>query len=715
MNKVAPKDTGGGKGSKDDKDTRLGLSRPRQREILARALKRFKRASEAEAENRKDGVDDQKFEAGNQWPANIQAQRTFDKRPCMTINRLPTLINQITNSQRENRPAITISPIGDRGDPKVAKMYRGLIRYSDRQSDAELAYDTAFHNAAAAPGWGYWRTLTRYDRTDSFDQTITIAPIRNPYTVYIDPDHKNPTGADAKFWFISEMMSREDFEDEYPHAQKMPWTESGIGDMQKNWIEKDRIRIAEYFEYESNKRTLLRLGNGSVVWKDEADEKAIEQFGVIEERESDEKQVKWYKLTAVEVLEEREWVGKYFPIVKVVGNQLDVEGKVIESGVVRNAKDAQRSYNYCTTMEMEGVALVPKAPYIGAFGQFEGHEDKWRQAHTKSYPYLEYNPVMISGQMAPPPARQPMAQMPQGWEALKQAAAQDLLATTGIRFDSTLQERMYDESGKALRELQHRGDIGSYHYIDNLSRSLRRQGEIYLDLIPKIYNRRQVMTILREDDSEERVMIDPNAPKPHSQEKDPQTGKMMDVFNPTIGQYGVTVTVGPSYASRRIEALERMTEFARAFPQAAPLIMDLVAKMEDWEGSEEIATRLAKALPPGLLTPEMKDVPPQVQAILGQLQQQVQQLTQEKTAMMQQLMSQDKDRAITMDKIQKDFDAKLLGIVAKIETEANKAAMKAVESHNKVMAGEFKDLAQGVTELKEALINPQKGNSKANA
>ena len=59
-------------------------------------------------------------------------------------------------------------------------------------------------------------------------------------------------------------------------------------------------------------------------------------------------------------------------------------------------------------------------------------------------------------------------------ETAVQGAAQDMMAATGIRFDATQNERMIDESGKAIRELRRSGDLGSFHYADNLGQSLRR-------------------------------------------------------------------------------------------------------------------------------------------------------------------------------------------------------------------------------------------------
>jgi Phage P22-like portal protein len=686
MNKLPPANATGGKGSKDDqKNTRLGMSRSKERAVLDRARKRMDKATKSESENRKAALDDLKFYRGEQWPSDVQAQRNFDQRPCLTINKLPTFVNQATNDVRQNRPAINVSPVGDKGDPEVAKMFAGMIREIERKSVADIAYDTAFATTARC-GFGYWRVITEFEKPNSFNQVITVKRIRNPFTVYLDPAHEEPDGSDAKWAFISDMLPRSEFTDEYPDAQPMPWTEGGIGDSQKSWIGKDEVRIAEYFEVVTEKRTLVRLSNGATGWRDDMDPRVLARFAVEEEREADCNKIKWYKITAVEVLEERDWPGSWIPVVKVIGDEVDIEGKVHYNGIVRNAKDAQRMYNYWVTLLTELIALQPKAPFIGAEGQFEGHEQEWKTANVKSTPYLEYKVETVDQKPLPPPQRQPMTQPATGVMAAMQGSAQDMMATTGIRFDATTKDLMYDESGRALRELRKFGDLGWFHLVDNLSRSLRHTGVIIVELIPKIYNSRRIETILREDGGEERVTIDPAAEKPMQETRDPQSQKVMKIFNPTYGEYGVTVTIGPSFATKRIEAAESMMDFVRAIapaaPQAATGIMDLIAKNQDWPGSEEFATRLSKLvaqLHPGITAPDIKDVPPQVQAVLMGMQSQLQQSQQQIVQLTKALTDQQADRAQRDRKIELDFEAKVLSTMQKADQSANAHLLSRIE------------------------------------
>lgn len=710
MNRIPPgRLPRGGKGAKDDPEIlTLGIDRDEDAAILERARKRFDLCISQEAENRTAALKDLKFKAGEQWDASIAAQRNNDHRPCITVNKIPTFVNQVTNEQRINRPTINISPIGDRADPEVAKMYRGLIRYLERESHADLAYDTAFDSSASI-GWGYWRNGTEYLDPKSFEQTITISRIRNTLTVYMDVMCQQPDAADAKYAFVTELIPREEFAELYPHAYTTSWTESAIGDTFKNWVQDKNIRIAEYFEIVQDKRTLVQLSNGHTGWEDELSDEAkagidAGRIEVVAERESAVPRVKWYKHTAVEILERGDWPGCWIPILRVIGNEIDIEGKVTLSGIIRNAVEPQRLYNYAHTSMVEVIALQPKAPYIGAEGQFEGHEDKWQNANVKSYPYLEYNPVSLQGNVLPPPARQPPPQASTGWQQLNEAFAQDMMATTGIRFDATLQERVVDESGRALRELRRSSDTSTLQYYDNLCRTLKHQGKIFLDLIPKVLDTKRIVTILRDDDTEEQVMIDPNAEKPYVKGRHPITGKVLKIFNPNIGKYGVTVTIGPSYATKRIEAAESMMDFIRALPAAAQATMDLIAKNQDWPDAEQFEARLKKLLPPGLITPDnMQDWPPEAQALVGNMQQQLQALTQQLVAAQKVATDKTRDQAIEADRNQKNFEEALLKVVADVETKMAKVQAGIETSFMTHIGSKLAELGEGVGQLMHAI------------
>lgn len=662
--------------SAEDEEKARKNERARQKrldeKIVELARKRFKRCIDAEDENRKKALEDLKFKAGDQWPADIAQQRSNDKRPCLTINTIPTLVHQVTNDLRQNRPTINVSPVGMNSDKEGAQAFAGMIRGIERESQAEVAYDTAITSSVDI-GFGYCRVVTEYENDDTFDQVIRLSRIRNSFRVYLDPERQEPDGSDSKFGFISDLLTREEYREKYPKANLLGWTERGSGDDLQQWIQKDYVRVAEYFTVEHEMKRLVQLETGHVGFYDDLDEQLkadVEsgKVGILNERESEVQRVMWRKITGLEVLETIPWLGRWIPIIEFLGEEIDVQGKVLRSGMIRNVKDSQRMKNYWATAKTEMVALAPKAPWVMAEGQKEGHEYEWENAHVKTFTTLEYVPVSLEGQPVPPPSRQPMVGIPEGVVQAEQSSQQDMMATTGVRFDATAQDRLYDESGKALKEIRRNVDIGSYHFMDNACRSLRHVGRILVDLIPKVYDTRRVVTIIREDDTEERMTVDPELGQPFQHTPQARNLAARKIFDPTVGMYGVTVTIGPSYATKRIEATEQLMRFIQAIPEKGTLIAHLIAKYSDWPGADEAYKILVKALPPQLLAPDPRDLPPAIASFVKSLTNQISQLAAERVQLLRDLTDQKADRAVRQQKIDRDFEAKILKVITDAKT-----------------------------------------------
>lgn len=690
-------------------------------DLISKAKKRFIKARTTEASNRTDALDDIKFLNGEQWSAADASARASEGRPCLTQNRLPTFANQITNDQRQNRPAISISPLGDKASKKDAKIAKGMIRAIERDSNAEVAYDTGFQSAVHN-GWGYWRIAADYEGEDTFNQVLEILPISNPFNVYLDPN-RTPFGLDAEFGFISEMLPKDEFEDEYPDATPTPWGEAGVGESDKEWITNDEIRVAEYYYFKREDRELVMLSNGFQGYEDDLHEdiKKMIADGTLEveaRRTVSVKKLKWCKITALEVLEEQDCDGQYIPIIECNGTVFNINGKIIRKGIVRDAKGPQRMLNYYDTLEAENVALQPKAPFIMEEGQVEGHEAKWQNANRKSFSYLLYRGTSVSGKPAPPPQRQQFAGPPQALLSAKEGQQEALKAVTGIRFDATMSERMQDESGRAIRELNRNANLGAYHYIDNFGRALKNTGIVLMDLIPYKYDTKRIVAILDDTGAEERVMIDPYMDKAHGEAvgttPDSNQPERVKVFNPKIGRYSVTVTIGPSYATKRVEAVESQIELIKAVPQIGPMIADIIAKNSDWDGADEIATRLAKALPPNMITPAQGDMSPQVQALVSGLQQQVQQLTMQTQQLIRELSERDKDRGVIEMQINKKFEAEMVKVASTFEAKMQEIQAKTQQHMNATIGRQLAEVAKSIKSFEATNIQAQQQGAQLN-
>ena len=616
-------------------------------DVLATARSRLDLAMSALSESREDEIDDLKFYAGSpdnhwQWPADVLATRgavqgqTINARPCLTINKLPQHVRQVTNDQRQNRPGAKVIPVDDDADIEIAEIFNGMIRHIEYISDADVAYDTACENQVAY-GEGYLRILTEYCDADTFDQDIRIGRVRNSFSVYMDPTIQDPTGADAKWCFITEDITKDDYARMYPNAAPITTLQSlGVGDQSiSNWLNEDTIRIADYYYIDHDKATLnLYPGNVTAFSGTPEDRQLAAIYGNSKKsREADRVKVRYCKINGYEILEERDWAGKWIPIIRVVGNEFEVDGRLYVSGLVRNAKDAQRMYNYWVSQEAEMLALAPKAPFIGYGGQFEGYEDKWKTANTQNWPYLEVNPDVTDGQGSAMPLPQ-RAQPPMASTGLLQAkagAAEDIKSTTG-QYNASLGMGSNERSGKAILARQREGDVGTYHYGDNLARGVRHIARQLIDLIPKIYDTQRIARIIGEDGETKMVKINPEQDQAVNKIED-QNGIVIEkIYNPGVGKYDVVATTGPGYATKRQEALEAMAQLLQGNPQLWQVAGDLFVKNMDWPGAQEMSQRFKKTIDPKLLSegddnPALQAANQQIQAMGQEMEQMHQMIT----------------------------------------------------------------------------------------
>ena len=637
--------------------------------VLATARSRLDMAIAALSESREDEIDDLKFYAGSpdnhwQWPADVLATRgavqgqTINARPCLTVNKLPQHVRQVTNDQRQNRPSGKVIPADDHADVEVAEIFNGMVRHIEYISDADVAYDTACENQVSY-GEGYIRILTEYCDENTFDQDIKIGRVRNSFSVYMDPTIQDPTGADAKWCFVTEDISRDDYERMYPDSAPITTLQTlGVGDQNlSQWLTEDTIRVADYYYLDYDRATLnLYPGNVTAFEGTPEDKQLKAIYGKPKRsRESDRVKIKYCKINGYEILEERDWAGKYIPVVRIVGNEFEVDGRLYVSGLVRNAKDAQRMYNYWVSQEAEMLALAPKAPFIGYGGQFEGYENQWKTANTNNWPYLEVNPDVTDGAggMLPLPQR---AQPPMASSGLLQAkagASEDIKASTG-QYNASLGMGSNERSGKAILARQREGDVGTYHYGDNLARGVRHIVRQLVDLIPKIYDTQRVARIIGLDGETKMVKIDPSQQEPVKKITDANNPDIVidKIYNPNVGKYDVVVATGPGYATKRQEALEAMAQLLQGNPSLWAVAGDLFVKNMDWPGAQEMAKRFAKTIDPKLM--EDSDKSPELQMA----EQQMQAMGAEMEQMHQ--MIQNVGKSIEMqDMERKDFEAQV--------------------------------------------------------
>lgn len=546
-------------------------------------------ADEAESDWRDHALDDLKFAHGEQWhPMLLQARKD---RQCLVIDRSGTPLRQIVNEGRQNRLGIVVSPAGNGATMETAKTIKGLIRNIEQQSTADIAYTTA-RTAAVSIGRGYVRVLPVYTDDFSFQQELRIVPVRNVFSVRLDPHHIMPDASDINWFFVVDRVSRSTYEQEHGKLpeEAAAWTATG-----DSWLTADEVQVAEYWWREWHPMDLVLLDDGMV--KPVSRLERSERARITERRTARVPQVWYAKINGYQVLHKSRWQGRYLPIAQFVGELWDIEGKVDYQGLTRRLKDPQRQYNYFESAKAELVALAPKAPFIAAFQQIEGFQNFWATANTVPHSYLPYQPVVVAGQVLPPPQRQTAEPPIQAMVAGAQLAADEIKAISGY-YDPALGQQTPDQSGVAIGKRQSATNTGSFHYVDNERWCIRHVGRILVDALPHYYSGERSERIVGDDGRAQQVTL--NTKQPYL---DPETGQEV-LYDVTVGKYDVTVDAGPSFATKRIEAVATLKELMAAAPQLMQIIGDDFLGSLDVDLAEHMSERVRKTMPPALLQGE---------------------------------------------------------------------------------------------------------------
>ncbi len=635
------------------------------KDFLATARTRFKMAVDAENKFRGQALDDLRFLVGDQWPGETKTQRSEENRPCLTINRMPAIKSQIVNEQRAQRPAITVKPVGDGADVDTAEIWQGIVRHIQVNSDSEIAEDCCFEHMVTS-GKGYLEVVSDYLPGRTFDQELYIRRIKNPFTVYCDPMSQWADESDANWKFKICDYDYSEYKQLFPNTSLSTLSDfNSIGDNFAGWGDSKTIRVAEYWHKEWTDEELIHLADGTQLSRKEYNQMSegmAEPPKIVKKRKYRKCTVECDVINAIEIIDSYTFPGTvgYIPLIPCLGEDFDVNGERELYGIIRNAKDAQRSINYFRSYAAEVIALAPKAPWVGWKGQFK--DVKWQNANVVNYAYLEADMVTTSGQPAPSlPQRNQFEPPIQAILAMSQAVDMDLKAVTGI-YEPSLGQNKTDQSGKAIEALQKQGGLTNLNFTDNLSRTLRHIGRVILDAAPFIYDAPRVQRIIKPDGETTHVIV--HAGRAHAADA-LKTQDVSEVYDLSVGTYDVVIDVGPSYQTKRQEAFAMQMQLAQADKsgEIIKIAGDIIVGNSDMPGAKQIAARMKKTVPPNLLDDDKSDPKVQLQQATAQLSQ-AQQVNQELMKHNSEMMD-----TIKTDQIKSQTDIQIANIRAAAQVE----------------------------------------------
>jgi hypothetical protein len=694
--------------------------------IVEEARKRFKRAENFYSTLRQQAIADTQFVMGDsdngwQWPMDIRNRRTADRRVMLTVNMTAQHCNQIINQIRINKPSAKVSPVDNGADKKTAEILGGLLRNVQISSHADDAHDVAAEHAIYG-GEGYWRVYTEYETPESFNQVIRIGPCPNPNLIFIDPDAKELDKSDARWGFVFEDISREQFKRDYPNIDPANWVP---GPTDSSWVSKDTVRRAEYFYCEDVKDKALLLAGGQTMLKSALPENVRyvapqgdapgsltmpdgQMVAVFKERDTERRRWYWCELVGGEdqPIDKREWPGQYLPIITVVGKELNVNGQIVRKGLVRDLKDPARMVNYAYSETVQTLALQNRVPYLAAAEALEGYEEIWKSANLENRPYLPWNALRDDGTPIPQPQRQPPPIMPEAQVRLLGLSTEQMRAASGQQ-NANFGIRSEASSGVGIERLKVQGEIATFHFPDNLRRALQYEAKVVIDLIQKVYDTKRVVRILGLDGKEETAVLDPEMPGAYQEIEGAE--EIERIFNPLVGRYDVVINTGPTFQTQRQEAFATLTEMSARNPQLLQVAGDLIMRAADFPMAEELATRLEKTLPPGLADakPGQGAQPdPQVMAMVQGMDQALQGMTAdmerlaaENAALKQQLGDKQGELVLKSDaNIVNDKEA---------EAKLKEADARLIEADAKRIEAQAKAQAEIIRAQSEAMEPPE--------
>lgn len=567
-------------------------------------------------ENRTQAIDDKKFAAGEQWdPIVLQHRKGL---PCLTINSVPQFVAQLTGDWREAKRGIKVVPAED-DDTDKASIRADLIRAIEMQSRADRVYANAFESTVQC-GDGDFRIAVEYARDDVFDQDIFIRPIDDALSVVWDRLSVDPTGRDARHVFVDDVLPRKEFERKWPKVKISELSQSYQNDlMAAGWIDTDTVRVTEYWRMVTRNRLLCLFEDGSVreVSADNIDTIQQKHGAPIKTRLAPCSYAQMHLVTGFDILSgPYEYKLNRVPIIRLMGRQVNVNGRRVRYGLVRFMKDSVRLKNFWRSVAAEQLGYAPKAQWIAPESAVEGREDAFRKAHLSRDPLLVYNDdAVVPPQRLDPPV--PQAALLN--EA--QVNAQDMKDVTGIH-DASLGIRSNEISGRAINARQREGDIASLTYYDNANAAVLEAGDVINQLISQVYDGTRVIRTIGEDEQQKFIRV--NDPM------DPQSPDL------SVGQFDVALSTGTSYTTRRVEAAQAMMDAIQVWPQLIQVAGDIVAKAQDWPGADKLAERLKKTIPAQFLDEEERseDGAPQITPeMVQQVQMELETLRQENEAL----------------------------------------------------------------------------------
>lgn len=581
---------------------------PGAADVIMEARKRFRWCAEWESNARARFIDDYKFANGDsdngyQWPNSIRRNRDVDQRPCLTMNLIRQHNLIISNEARKNKASPKVVGTGNGATEASAGVFRDVCRYVELKSRAQEAYTMA-RKYQIDGGIGFWRLITKWATPDSFDQEVAIMPVPDPLSIYLDPDINQLDGSDARFGFAFDNVPKDEFDDAYPEWVGIVGENPlGIASSDDDWVSREHVRVCEYFrKVTTDDRVISFLDSNrqrKTMLESQLPENVVKGLlaqPLTKTRPTKTEKIEWYLIAGDSIVDHTIWVGKYIPLVRIIGEEIVIEGILDRKGHTRAQKDAQRMYNYNASAQVEFVALQGKTPWIAAAAAIEEYETMWNTANVVNHSVLIYNAFDDQGNPMEKPERTPPPGASPAYATGMETAFNQIMMVSG-QWQNAMGMAGNERTGKAIGLRQEQSATATFHFQDNYEVGLKFTATMLIDLVPKVYDSKRILSIMAEDGATYELVIDPGAKQAYAEQQAENGQAVQRIFNPRVGMYDVAPSVGPAYGTKREEARDMLTLILTQAKELTPVIGDLLVGDMDFDSAKEAARRLKRMVP----------------------------------------------------------------------------------------------------------------------
>ncbi|HCD9772911.1 portal protein [Enterobacter hormaechei] len=569
-----------------------------------RVMLRFDRAYTPQQDVREKCIEATRFARvpGGQWEgataAGTKLDDQFEKYPKFEINKVATELNRIIAEYRNNRITVKFRPGDKEASEELANKLNGLFRADYEETDGGEACDNAFDDAATG-GFGCFRLtsilVNEYDPMDE-RQRIAIEPIYDPSrSVWFDPDAKKYDKSDAMWAFCMYSLSPEKYEAEYGKTPPASLDVTTMTSWEYDWFEPEVVYIAKYYEVRKESVDVISYRQpltGEIATYDSdqiediQDELAIAGFEEVARRSVKRRRVYVSVVDGQNFLEKpRRIPGEHIPLIPVYGKRWFIDDIERVEGHIAKAMDPQRLYNLQVSMLADTAAQDPGQIPIVGMEQIRGLEKHWEARNKKRPAFLPLREVkdkagnIVAG--ATPAGYTQPAVMNQALAALLQQTSADIQEVTGG--SQAMQQMPSNVAQETVNNLMNRSDMASFIYLDNMAKSLKRAGEVWLSMAREVYGSDREVRVVNEDGTDDIALM-------NAQVVDRQTGRVVALNDLSTGRYDVTVDVGPSYTARRDATVSVLTNvLSTMLPNdpMRPAIQGIILDNIDGEGLDD--------------------------------------------------------------------------------------------------------------------------------